>query len=212
LKLYDISVTVSEVLPTWPGDPEVSIQLASSMARGDEADVTQLCLGAHTGTHIDAPAHFEPGGIGVDALPLDLLIGRCRVFDLTSEPGPIGRGALTRCDFQGVSRALFKTANSALWTQKENRFEKGFIGLSSEGAAFLVERGVGLVGIDYLSIEPFESPGHPTHHLLLRNRVVILEGLNLKEVPPGDYELIALPIKIKGADGAPVRAVLRALK
>lgn len=210
LKIYDISVTISEALPTWPGDPALSIELASSMARGDEANVTRLCLGAHTGTHIDAPSHFEPNGLGVDALPLDILIGPCRVFDLTGEPGPIGRGALSRCAFQGVSRALFKTKNSDLWHQTENRFQKGFIGIAPEGAALLVERGLRLAGIDYLSIEPFQSPGHPTHHLLLQNGVVILEGLDLKGVPPGDYELMALPIKIRGADGAPVRAVLRA--
>lgn len=209
MKIYDISATVSEALPTWPGDPAVSIRLASSMAQGDEANVTQLSLGAHTGTHIDAPFHFEPDGIGVDALPLDILIGPCRVFDLTGAWEPIGRNALARCDFRGVSRALFKTTNSDFWAQ--DQFQKSFIGLLPEGAAFLVDRGVRLVGIDYLSIEPFQSPGHPTHHILLRNGVVILEGLNLKEVPPGDYELIALPIKVKGADGAPVRAVLRAL-
>ncbi|MDC4227570.1 MAG: cyclase family protein [Candidatus Manganitrophus sp.] len=133
MKIYDISVTISEALPTWPGDPALSIELASSMARGDEANVTRLCLGAHTGTHIDAPSHFEPNGLGVDALPLDILIGPCRVFDLTGEPGPIGRGALSRCDFQGVSRALFKTKNSDLWHQTENRFQKGFIGIAPEG-------------------------------------------------------------------------------
>lgn len=210
MKIYDISVAISEALPTWPGDPELSIRLASSLAEGDESNVTQLCLGAHAGTHIDAPFHFEPDGIGVDALPLEVLIGPCRVFDLTREWEHLGRNALARCDFQGVSRALFKTINSNLWDQKEGLFQKTFIGLLPEGAAFLVDRGVRLAGIDYLSIEPFQSPGHPTHHILLRNGVVVLEGLNLKEVPAGDYELIALPIKVKGADGAPVRAVLRA--
>ncbi len=202
MKIYDISVAISEALPTWPGDPELSIRLASSMAEGDESNVTQLCLGAHAGTHIDAPFHFAPDGIGVDALPLEVLIGPCRVFDLTGEWEHLGRNALARCDFQGVSRALFKTINSNLWDQEEGLFQKTFIGLLPEGAAFLVDRGVRLAGIDYLSIEPFRSPGHPTHHILLRNGVVVLEGLNLKEVPAGDYELIALPIKVKGADGA----------
>lgn len=211
LKIYDISVTISEALPTWPGDPEVSVRLASSMARGDEANVTRLSLGAHTGTHIDAPFHFAPDGAGVDALPVDLLIGPCRVFDLTGEWEHLGRNALARCDFQGVSRALFKTVNSHLWDQKEGEFQKTFIGLLPEGAVFLVNRGVRLAGIDYLSIEPFQSPGHPARHILLRNGVVVLEGLNLREAPPGDDELMALPIKVKGADGAPVRAVLRAL-
>lgn len=212
MKIYDITLPISESLATWPGDPAVSIELASSLAKGDEANVTRLSLGAHTGTHIDAPSHFEPDGIGVDALPLDLLVGPCRVLDLTGEAGPIGRRTLARCDLQGVSRALFKTANSEIWNRDAGRFCETFVGLSKEGAAFLIERGIRLAGIDYLSIEPFQSRGHPTHHLLLRNGVVILEGVNLSGVPAGDYELIALPMKVEGADGAPARAVLRTLQ
>lgn len=209
MTLYDVSLPISDELPIWPGDPGISMTLSSSLARGDAANVTRLTMGVHTGTHIDAPSHFEPDGIGIDGLPLNILIGPCRLFDMSAVKERIDRMALETIDLSGVTRVLFKTTNSQWWQSGEKRFQETFIYLSQDGASYLVERGLQLVGVDYLSVEKFRSPDHKTHHTLLRHKVIIIEGLNLSGVPAGDYELIALPIKLKGADGAPTRVVLR---
>ncbi len=209
MTFYDVSLPISEELPTWPGDPGISMKLASSLARGDAANVTRLTMGVHTGTHIDAPVHFEPKGTSVDGLSLEVLMGPCRVFDLTTAKESVGRADLEKLDFSDVVRVLLKTRNSEWWARGEKKFQKQFVHLREDGAGLLLERGVKLVGVDYLSVERFESPDHATHHALLRREVVIVEGLNLSAVPAGDYELIALPIKLKGADGAPTRVVLR---
>jgi arylformamidase len=209
MKLYDISVHVHEGMPTWPGDPKLRITLASSIASGDVANVTRLDMGAHTGTHFDAPFHFKRAGYGIDNLPLDVLIGPSRVFDLTNIPGHIDRATLEQCDLRGVMRALFKTRNSQRWVRDDHEFDKTFVGVVADGAEYLLGHGVRLVGVDYLSVEPFDSKHHRVHTLFLDAEVVIIEGLNLSEVPAGDYELIALPVKLKGTDGAPARVVLR---
>ncbi len=209
MKLYDLSVPIHEGMALWPSDPPLSMKLASSMARGDRANVTRLEFGAHTGTHMDAPFHFMRDGSGIDQIPLETLIGPCRVFDLTDIPGHIDRAAVERCDLRGVTRALFKTRNSARWARDEHEFDKGFIAVVTDGARLLVERGVKLVGVDYLSVEPYGSKEHPVHLTFLPANVIIVEGLNLSAVPAGDYELIALPMKLKDCDGAPSRVVLR---
>ena len=209
MKLYDVSVTVQEGMPVSPRDPDVTLWLVRSIARGNNANVTRIDMGAHTGTHIDAPFHFDPDGCGVDQLPLGVLVGPCRVFDLTTIPGHIDRAALARCDLRGVTRALFKTRNSHRWACGERKFDQNFVAVTADGATELVARGVKLVGVDYLSVEPSGSKEHPVHHILLRANVVIIETLDLHDVPAGDYELIALPLKLCGADGAPARVILR---
>ena len=209
MKLHDVSILISEDMPIWPNDPGISMELTSSLARGDSANVTRLNMGVHTGTHIDAPFHFEPNGATIDKLPLEVLIGPCRVFEIPEINEAIGLGDLEKLDFDHHIRVLFKTRNSNWWKNGETMFQKDFVYMHLEGARFLIDRGIKLVGIDYLSIEQFGSPDHATHHLLLRNDVVILEGLNLSRISSGDYELIALPPKLKGADGAPARVVLR---
>lgn len=209
MKIYDISVPVHEGMPTWPSDPGLKLTLASSFAKGGSANVTRIEMGAHTGTHMDAPFHFEPDGYGIDRLRLDVLIGTCRVFDLMGTEGHISRAVLENCDLRGVTRALFRTKNSLRWARDEHEFDKQFIAVVADGAEYLVEKGVKLVGVDYLSVEPYGSKEHPVHHTLLRAEVVIIEGLNLSAVTAGDYELIALPVKLQGADGAPARVVLR---
>jgi arylformamidase len=201
---------VHEGTPIWPGDPELSMQLASSIAKGGVANVTRLEMGAHTGTHMDAPFHFDANGAGVDQLPLEILIGPCRVFDLSELTGQITRAALEKCDFTGVTRALLKTRNSRHWAKDDRKFDKKFVAVAADAAKYLVERGAKLVGVDYLSVEAFGGTEHPVHDTLLGAGVVIIETLNLSDVSAGDYELIALPVKLKGADGAPARAVLRA--
>jgi arylformamidase len=163
-------------------------------------------MSAHTGTHVDAPRHFYDEGPGVDALPLELLIGRARVVEIVSRKG-IGADELADLDLSEDVRVLFKTANSRLWASPE--FHKDYVGVTQSGAEHLVSRGVKVVGVDYLSVEEFKKPGAPAHHALLGAGTIVIEGLNLRDVEPGVYEMICLPLRIVGADGAPARVLLR---
>ena len=209
MKFYDVSVLISDELPVWPGDPDISLKRTSSLDRGDNANVTEINMGVHTGTHIDAPFHFEPDGKTIEQLPIETLIGPCHVVEMLDVKESIGLSELEKLNLEGVVRILFKTRNSKCWEKGEKEFQRDFVHISEQGAKFLIEQGVKLVGIDYLSIEQFDSHDHAIHHLLLRNQVIIIEGLNLSGVAMGEYELIALPLKLKGADGGPARVVLR---
>jgi arylformamidase len=195
-------------MPVYEGDPGVDIQPWSSLAKGDSANVSFLHFGAHTGTHVDAPAHFVEGARKIDALSLEALIGRARVIRVPDELTEIDPDFLAACNLDQVERVLFRTRNSGFWNEG---FRKDFTHLSPEAAQKLVDMGVKLVGIDYLSIEKFHSGHHRTHLALLSNDVVIVEGLNLSKIPAGDYELICLPLKIAdgAGDGSPARAILR---
>ena len=210
MTIYDISVPIRSGMPIYEGDPPVKIEPASSLSNGDSANVSFLHFGAHTGTHVDAPAHFIAGAAKIDSLSLDILIGPARVVRVPDDIKEIDSDFLESCDLDRVERVLFHTRNSNLWNED---FRKDFTHLLPEAAELLVSHGVRLVGTDYLSIEKFHSGHHRTHLALLSNGVVIVEGLNLSNVPVGDYELICLPLKIaEGAgDGAPARAVLRTL-
>jgi arylformamidase len=209
MPIYDISVTIDNKAHVWPGDPRVSIQTNHHPADNGSHTVlvTTIRCGSHTGTHVDAPAHMlGPNARTLSDISFDQLIGSARVVEMTGRTS-IGRSDIESQEWDGVERILFKTENSSRWADAE--FYEDFVFLEPEAATLLVARGIRLVGIDYLSIDGYRSPKHPSHFALLSNSVVILEGLNLLNVPPGDYELIALPIKLGGADGAPVRAVLR---
>ena len=208
---HDISVAIHPGIPVWEGDPQVVIHSAASIERGDIANVSRLDIGAHTGTHIDAPVHFVPGRRGIDRLDLDTLIGPAFVADLTR----------VECEIHGLDfenanippntqRLLCKTSNSNLWSESPARFDPGFIGIAPDGAQWLIDHGVKLVGVDYLGVERYDSVGSgaPTHHLLLDQELVIVEGLDLSNITAGEYELICLPVKIKNSDGAPCRAIL----
>jgi len=197
-------------MPIYEGDPAVKVEPWSVLAKGDSANVSFLHFGAHTGTHVDAPAHFIEGARKIDALSLELLIGPARVVRVPDDVDEIDPEFLAGCDLRGVERVLFHTRNSNFWNEG---FRKDFTHLLPEAAQRLVEMGIKLVGTDYLSIEKFHSGHHRTHLTLLSNNVVIVEGLNLSDVATGDYELICLPLKIsEGAgDGAPARAVLRTM-
>lgn len=209
MKIYDVTIAVSELVPTFPGDPKVKIDVCASLANGDAANVSQICLGVHTATHVDAPNHFIEGTRRVDELDLEKLIGNCRVIELDKNVM-----AITAQDIktiENVERVLFKTRNSEFWNEPEKGFRTDFTYITPEAARLLVEKGVQLVGIDYLSVEQFGAKSFETHLTLLENEVVIIEGLDLREVPAGDYELICLPLKVVGGtgDGAPARTVLR---
>ncbi len=209
MKLIDVSVRLSAATPTFPGNPAFASDPVKRTARGDSANVTALHLGTHTGTHVDAPRHFFDSAPGVDALPLDLLIGPVRVVEIGGPRRGIEASDLAGAQLAGETRVLLKTGNSALW--QSNEFHRDFAFLDESGARLLVDCGIRLVGIDYLSIEQFKRPGAPVHHLLLERGIVIVEGLDLSRVPAGRYEMYCLPLDIAGSDGAPARVVLREL-
>ena len=209
--IYDITVPISNELPTWPGDPSVQLTVWRSLSSGDGANVSMLNFGAHTGTHVDAPAHFIEGAAKIESLPLDVLIGEAQVVEVPDDVLVIDEGfALANCAAD-ATRILFKTRNSAFWSESNSEFHTDFTYLDQKAAESLVERGIKLVGIDYLSIEKYDSPKHETHLALLSQGVVVLEGLNLTDVPAGKYELICLPLRLRNTkgDGAPARVVLR---
>jgi arylformamidase len=205
MRIYDITMPLSTDLPVYPGDVPVSISPWTSIASGDAANLTRLTLCTHSGTHLDAPRHFNDQGLTVDNVPLSLLIGKVTVVEILGVRS-IGRKELERLPVRGAERLLLKTDNSLLW--KTGGFTPDYAAVTQEGAGYLLEAGVRLVGIDYLSVERFEGSGD-VHRTLLDNGVLILEGLNLAGVPRGEYELICLPLKVQGGDGAPARALLR---
>jgi arylformamidase len=212
MPIYDVTVPVCNELPTWPGDPGVQIDDWRILSK-DGANVSGLCFGAHTGTHVDAPAHFIEGAAKVESLPLDALIGEAEVIEVPGNRLAIDEAFVTAKCSPDTTRFLFKTRNSAFWREANPEFHNDFTYLDLDAARKLVQQGLKLVGIDYLSIEKFGQEKHETHVALLSHGVVILEGLNLSEVPAGRYELICLPLRLRTSlgDGAPARAVLRTL-
>lgn len=207
MPIHDISLPISEAMVTWPGDPAVSISQPRHLDRGDNATVSMLELGAHTGTHVDAPAHFIRGGTGIDTLDLNILIGPALVVEEMNAP-MLSAAVLQRLSIPAdAERILFKTRNSELWAKGMKEFSRDFVGISEDGAGWLVDQGVKLVGIDYLSVAPYKK-SKETHEVLLGAGVIIIEGLDLHGIKPGQYQLVCLPLKIIGIEGAPARAVL----
>lgn len=213
MRIYDVSVPISATTPVYQGDPGIEIRQWAALAAGDAANVSLLHFGAHTGTHVDAPSHFIEGGSKVDAMPLDALVGAVRVILMPDDVDAIKASHLSAQSLEGATRVIFKTRNSAFWSDTTSGFRQDFTYITPDAARALVQSGVRLVGIDYLSVEKFQSERHETHQILLSNGIVIVEGLDLREVTAGDYELICLPLKIAEGtgDGAPARAILRTL-
>lgn len=209
MNIFDITLAISDQLISWPSDPTVSIRKTHLISQGNSCNVSELKFGSHCGTHIDAPYHFEEDGITVDQIPLDLLTGNATVFDIKNKE-KIDLEDIQPLQLKGKKRILFKTINSTYW--KLSEFKKDFVYITKEAARHLVEIGVKVVGIDYLSVEKYGNKPAATHHIFLRNGVVLIEGLNLGNVEAGDYELIALPLKIKDCDGSPARVILRSLR
>ena len=202
-KLHDISVPINAGMHVYDGNPGFRLELVSAIAAGAQANVSRLDLGVHSGTHVDAPLHFIDGGAGTESLELETLIGPAYVIDATAVSGYLDAEAIGSLAFPtDPTRILFKTSNSRLWSR--GSFSRDFVRLTGSGARFLIEKGVRLVGIDYLSIGDAEA-----HQELLAARVIALEGLDLREVESGKYELICLPLRLEGSDGAPARAILR---
>ena len=208
MRIHDISLTVTSNLPTWPGDPKVELERVEKIEDGANANVSRLSAGVHTGTHVDAPFHFLADGTTVDTLPLDILFGAVQVVELGDQVDLITAEVIQSAGLiHGVERILFKTRNSAFWARGETEFQTGFVAISADGAEYLVQQGIRLVGIDYLSIAPFKN-SRPTHQILLKAKIVVIEGLDLSQIKPGVYQLACLPLKLGGSDGAPARTVL----
>lgn len=205
----DVSVPISEGMLHWPDNPPVRLRRVLAIERGDGANVSALSLGVHTGTHIDAPVHFLPAGADVRALDPAVAIGRARVVEI-SDPVSVKRVELEPMGPQPGERLLLKTQNSSRsWYQ--DGFREDFVFISADAAQYLVECGVALVGVDYLSVGGFLRDGEATHRTLLEAGVTIVEGLDLTRVAPGSYTLLCLPLPLAGSDGAPARALLRPL-
>ena len=207
MNIYDITLTIAGTMPTWPGDPRVHLEKTSSISNGEESNITQLSMSAHTGTHIDAPHHFINGAMTVDKVPVKTLMGRAYVKCFPNAD-IITAELLKTADIPPrTRRILFKTKNSDFWAKGDKDFHTDYVALSPDAATYLVKRGVKVVGIDYLSISPYKNT-KPVHQILLGAGVIVIEGLDLSEVSQGRYTLYCLPLKISGADGAPARAVL----
>ena len=214
MSFFDISVAISPGrTPVYPGDPGVEIVQHAAIARGDAANVSLLRFGAHTATHVDAPAHFIEGAPAISETPLDALVGRAWVARVPEDTLAIDERHIDELVPRDAERVLFRTRNSAFWSERPGEFREDFTYVTPAAARALAGRGLRLVGIDYLSVEKFKSETFETHVNLLSRGVVILEGLNLGGVAAGEYELICLPLKLEGGtgDGAPARAVLRTL-
>ncbi len=203
----DVSIPLRTGMVHWPGDKPVVIEQTQSIARGDPANLSVLSMGAHSGTHIDAPRHFLASGKTIDQMPPDVMVGRARVIGIAG--AAVEPGDLSKCAIGAGDRVLFKTANSARpWTS--GAFSEDYVYISEAAAAYLAEKRVGLVGIDYLSVADFRSTAG-THRLLMEAGVWLVEGLYLADIEPGEYCLVCLPLKIAGAEGAPARALLKRL-
>lgn len=202
--MYDITAVFSERLPVYKGDPAVSVQPHRELSKGDGCNVSLLSFGSHTGTHVDVPKHFIEGGEACDEMPLDFFYGPATVYNLTGHKD-IDLHAIKDLPIKKGDIALFKTDNAN--RMLDPYFYEDYVAILPDAAQWLADRGVKTVGVDYLSVEKYKAHG-VTHRILLGSRVAVIEGLVLTDVPPGEYRLIALPLKIAGGDGSPVRAIL----
>ncbi len=206
-QFIDISVYLKSGMVHWPSDPAFKIERISDMDRGDRNNLSVVSMGVHSGTHIDAPVHFIKDGKGIDVIPFEATIGSTRVIEI-EDTESIKPNELMKHNIQQRERVLFKTQNSSrCW--KIDEFIESFVYIPNETAKYLVSKGVMTVGVDYLSVGGYKKDGTETHRTLLNGGIWLIEGLNLSNVQPGGYELICLPLKILGGDGAPARAVLR---
>lgn len=207
MRIIDITRTIESGMPVWPGDPEVRLEWLSQIREGGVVNLTAIHMCAHTGTHIDMPSHFLDQGRNLDDLDLSVMFGNARVISAPPEINIINEAFLKHIPLEGVERVLFKTSNDVLVKAESQSFNADFVALDASGARFLAETGCKLVGIDAMSIALSDDP-EGGHLPLLEAGIVVLEGLNLAEVEPGDYQLIALPLKLGGREGSPVRAIL----
>jgi arylformamidase len=205
-KIFDISVPVANGGVVYPGNPEIRIEPHSELSRGASSNLSRLSFGSHTGTHVDAPRHFLEAGSTVDRLPLDALIGPAQVIAFPDDVMSVTAADLQQSGLANAQRVLIRTRNSTFI--KEREFHPDYTYLAPDAAEYLASAGVKLVGVDYLSVEQFHSGHHKTHRTLLGRGIVIVEGLDLSGIAPGEYAFCCLPLRLEGLDGAPARAVL----
>ncbi len=205
----DVSLPLETGMVAWPGSVGFRLTATMSMADGEPANNSKIETDVHIGTHIDAPSHSVPDGATIDQLPLNALIGQAFIVGL-NDVERIDAETLEKAAVPvGTTRLLIKTKNSDLWRTRQTRFIEGFVGLSPSAATWIVKRKMVLVGIDYLSIQSFGQASMQTHNIMLEKKIVIVEGLRLTDVQPGECDFICLPLKIVGAEGAPARAIIR---
>jgi arylformamidase len=205
----DVSVTVRHGMAHWPDNPPIVLERVLDLGRGDDCNVSHLAMGVHTGTHMDGPVHFLHEAAGLDEMPLTATMGEARVIEI-EHPSQITVGEIRRHRLQAGERVLFRTSNSArCWDS--GSFVEDFVYISEQAAAYLAETGVQTVGVDYLSVGGYRADGAAIHRILLQAGIWIIEGLDLSAVTGGRYEMICLPVKLHGSDGAPARAILRPL-
>lgn len=208
MQIYDISIQISEGTPVWEGEDGVTISNLNKINATSDFNVSRIELGVHSGTHVDAPYHVLENGYSVDQIPLDALVGSSQVVEIPDSVSVIDNNCLKNLDFiDGIERILFKTSNSQYWKEDRYKFKKEYVALNSQGAKYLADMDLRLVGIDYFSVSTYNDLIQP-HKILLHRGVVILENADLRKVLPGIYELICLPLNILGVEGAPARAVL----
>jgi arylformamidase len=208
MKIHDVTLSISTTLPVWPGDPPVVLEQVSSMDAGAHDNVSRLACGVHTGTHVDAPHHFLNDHRTVESLSLDILVGPAHLVQISENIKVVSADVLEKAGIpSGTVRLLLKTCNSQLWERGVRDFSIDFVGISADGADWLVQHQIMLIGIDYLSVAPYKQ-SIPTHRTLLGAGVIIVEGMDLSAVQPGAYQLYCLPLKLAGSDGAPARAIL----
>ncbi len=208
MRIYDLTLTISPTLPVWPGDPRVVVERVSKIEEGEVANVTRMNISAHTGTHVDAPYHFLEDGSTVEHLSLKTLTGRAYLVHLPDDVDLITTEVLKKANVPPrTRRVLFKTRNSKQWANGATEFITDYVALSADAAEYLIKRGVKLIGVDYLSVAPYDAVIE-THKILLKAGIIIVEGLNFSEVAQGRYNFYCLPLKIANADGAPARAIM----
>jgi arylformamidase len=206
----DVSAPIDpRTAPVYPGNAPIKLDFMLSYDKGDRLALSSYSFGAHTGTHVDAPLHFIKGGTPIDQVPLEPFVGPARVIDCSAEAAVIDAAELNKHNWKGAQRILFRTRNSRNGWMSDPTFHEDFTYLAPDAAALLAQAGVVLVGIDYLSIEKFHSPEPRTHLALLTKGIPVIEGLSLKDVTPGDYDLIVLPLRVVDHEAAPARAILR---
>jgi arylformamidase len=211
MKIFDISVPITPGMPVWPGDPAVDLQQVSAISSGELVNITHLSMSVHTGTHIDAPKHFFDDGKTIGQIPLEKMVGEVLVMQIDDSANVISGLVLKSHPaidlLKDTRKVLFRTRNSSLWRQSPNEFRSDYVGIDKSGAEFLGGLGLDLIGIDYLSIAPFEET-LSSHLALLAEEIVLLEGLDLSNVSAGIYKLFCLPIHLPGCEGAPARVIL----
>jgi arylformamidase len=208
MEIFDITLPISAITLVWPGDPPVTIERLEKIEAGDEDNLSRIAMGVHTGTHVDAPWHFIADGDKLETIPLEVFIGPVQVVEIGDDVPLITAEVIRKVSIDPeIPRLLFKTHNSTWWQEGEHRFHEDYVAVSADGAQLLVEMGMRLVGIDYLSIAPYEQTAE-SHQILLKAGVVILESVDLFKVEAGEYMLYCLPLKLSGVEGAPVRVVL----